>query len=178
MIKYVNGLKDKHKGQDIWIVASGASMNYVDPSFFENKITIGLNSVGVKYKLNYAILKDLVKNGAKEILDSENPPFNSEYVIASEWDKGGCGDGKNSDINKNLIFKKYPNKFYFFKHIRGGYGDTSVLNKNTDKFFISTSTISTSVHIAAFMGAKNIMICGKDEGRLNKDNKNDDRKKI
>ena len=31
-------LKDIHKGQDIYVIASGASMDYVDPSFFEGKI--------------------------------------------------------------------------------------------------------------------------------------------
>ena len=33
-------LKDIHKHRDIYVIASGASMDYVDPSFFEGKITI------------------------------------------------------------------------------------------------------------------------------------------
>lgn len=161
MIRYIDKFKDKHKNKDIWIICAGASMNYVEASFFENKITIGVNKVGKKYKCTYAILKDLVKNGAKEILNCENPPFNSEYVLASEWDKGGLVPYRNTDPTLNKLYEKYPDKFYFFKHIKNGFRNESVFGMD-DHFYISTSTVSTAVHVAAYMGAKNIMICGHD----------------
>ena len=31
-------LKDKHLNEDIYVIASGASMDYIDPTFFESKI--------------------------------------------------------------------------------------------------------------------------------------------
>ena len=102
--RYVSSLKDVHIGSDIWVLGSGASMNYVEPSFFENKITIGLNTVGVRYKTNYTMLKDLVRNGAKEVRNCKSPPFNSDYVIASEWDKGGLGNRLNTDPSLNKIY--------------------------------------------------------------------------
>ena len=46
-VRYIDSLKDVHKNQDIWVIGAGSSMNYVDPSFFDNKITVGLNHVGV-----------------------------------------------------------------------------------------------------------------------------------
>ena len=161
MVRYINEFKNKHIGQDIWIISAGSSMNYVDTSFFVNKITIGVNKVGKKYSCTYAILKDLVKNGAKELVGCEDPPFNSEFVLASEWDKGGLVNFKNTDKSLNKLYAKYPDKFYFYKHIKNGFGNTKVFDSE-DEFFISTSTISTSVHVAAYMGAKNIIICGHD----------------
>ena len=43
MQKTIQELKDKHKGEDIWVIAAGSSMDYVDKSFFSNKIVIGQN---------------------------------------------------------------------------------------------------------------------------------------
>ena len=37
MYKNISELKNKYKGEDIWIVLAGSSMNYVSDSFFENK---------------------------------------------------------------------------------------------------------------------------------------------
>lgn len=161
MTKYISDFKNKHLGEDIWIICAGSSMNYIDTSFFDNKITLGVNKVGKKYRCKYAILKDLVKNGAKEIAECESPPFNSDYVFASEWDKGGLVPYLNTDPSLNKLYEKYPDKFYFYKHIKNGFKDESAFDME-DHFFISTSTISTAVHVSAYMGAKNIMICGHD----------------
>lgn len=161
-VRYIDLLKNKHMGSDIWVLGSGASLNYVEPSFFENKITIGLNHVGVKYKITYAFLKDMVKNGFSELPNCSNPPFNSDYIIASEWDKGGLGSKLNTDPTLNPVYAKYMDKFYFFKHIKNGFGNMSVVHKDSDEMFISTSTITSAVHLAGYMGAKNIMICGHD----------------
>ena len=38
--KSIKELKDIHTGQDIWIIGAGSSMDFVDPSFFDNKICI------------------------------------------------------------------------------------------------------------------------------------------
>ena len=159
VIRYIDSLKNKYVGQDIWILGSGASMNYVDASFFDNKITLGLNRVGVKYKLTYAVLKDLVKNGAREIKNCDSPPFNSEYVVASTWDKAHR-DNLNTDPNLNKLYARYPEKFYFFKHNR--FKDYTVVRPDTDKLFVSSSTMTSAVHLGAYMGAKNIIICGHD----------------
>ena len=45
MYKSIKELKNKHQGEDIWILLAGSSMNYVNNSFFENKITVGQNQM-------------------------------------------------------------------------------------------------------------------------------------
>jgi len=160
MVRYINELKNIHENEDVWIIGAGSSMNYVDPSFFANKITIGLNHVGVKYKTKYIVTKDLVKNGFRELPNSDNPPFNSDFVIASEMDKGGLNPVPNYDESVCEVYRKYKSKFYFFKHTK--FNDTSVIRKNSNKLFLSTSTITSAVHFGGFIGAKNIIICGHD----------------
>ena len=38
-------LKNIYKNKDIWILLAGSSMDYIDTSFFEGKITIGQNQM-------------------------------------------------------------------------------------------------------------------------------------
>ena len=38
MNKSIKELKNIHKGKDIWVLLAGSSMDYVNKSFFENKI--------------------------------------------------------------------------------------------------------------------------------------------
>ncbi len=56
--KNISELKDKHKGEDIWVIAAGSSMDYVDESFFSNKIVIGQNQTYKKYPCDYIVMKD------------------------------------------------------------------------------------------------------------------------
>lgn len=155
MIRPITELKGVHRDSDIYVIASGASMNYIDPLFFKNKIVIGVNQVFKKYKCNYIVrkegsqIKQSVRSGAK--------------VICSKWDSGDIGKGKNI-MNRNLI----PNTpFYEFDHLDNRHTkiDFSVLN--TDKIIVSFSTITSAIHVAAYMGASNIIICGHDCGILN-----------
>ena len=59
--KNITGLKDIYKGLDIWCVLAGSSMDYVDPSFFEDKIVIGLNQVYKKFPCHYIVMKDCLE---------------------------------------------------------------------------------------------------------------------
>jgi len=40
--------------------------------------------------------------------------------------------------------------------------DLSVITKDSDKIVVSYSTITSAMHLAAYMGAKNIFLCGHD----------------
>jgi hypothetical protein len=50
--------KNLHKGEDIYVIASGKSVDFIDNSFFENKITIGINQVYKKIKTKYLLRKE------------------------------------------------------------------------------------------------------------------------
>ena len=39
-MKQLTDYKNIHTGQDIYVVASGKSCDYIQPSFFDNKITL------------------------------------------------------------------------------------------------------------------------------------------
>lgn len=50
--------KNIHTGEDIYIIASGKSLDFLDKSFFENKITIGVNQSYKYIEPQYLVRKE------------------------------------------------------------------------------------------------------------------------
>lgn len=147
-MKNVYELAGCHRGADIWIVAAGPTMDYVGQDFFDGKISIGVNQVYRKYRTTWLVRKE----GAlfDEARESGIP------LIASRYDCGSYQMGLN------------PPGDYVFDHLENEHTrvDLNVIDKKSDKIVVSYSTITSAIHIAAVMGAKNIILCGHDCGTL------------
>lgn len=151
-------LKDIHAGQDIWVIASGPSAGFIDPGFFDGKITIGVNRVWTKFETNYLVIKEgavlqaAIAAGAK--------------VVASEHN---CG---NLDYAANRA-KTNGVDYYTFEHAENHVEDPDLDVIGTDKIVVSFSTITSAMHLAAYMGAANILLvghdCGPIDGKINFD---------
>ena len=148
-------LKNTHQGEDIYVLGSGPSMNHFNKAFFNNKIIIGVNRICRYIKCDYTILKDV--EGLKEINDSSQ----HGKIVASEY----------LHANKHAKILNDKNKIdFFFRHQCNNTNskapnhspDLSVITKDSDKIVVSYSTITSAMHLAAYMGAKNIFLCGHD----------------
>ena len=155
MNKSITELKNIHKGEDIWIIGAGSSMNYVDSSFFENKICISVNHMYEFFPCQYVVGRDLMDpvrwdSTVSDLLNNSTIKF--LYSILHQ------GHGIPNDV-------PLSDNFYSFES--GINEDVRGLECiGTDSMVAIRTTQNTCIHIAAYMGAKNIMICGKDEGRL------------
>lgn len=151
--------KNIHKDSDIYVIGSGPSVNFIDPSFFDNKITIGINQIYKKIKTTYLVRKEyaLLQDILKNVKDSIH--FISQ---------GNCGGKGNS--NYDFIKKNYKDNknIVVYKH---NINNSAVFPDKlpTDGLVVSWSTITTGIHLAAYMGAKNIILLGHDCGTI--DNK-------
>lgn len=140
---------------DIWVVASGASMDYVDPSFFKDKTVVGVNDVYKKFPCQYLVRKDIgdinLASGSIEYCDRTGAK-----LIVSEYE-GGRLTAKKNELDTD---------YYYFPHLNNQSAliDTSVVG--TDTIVVSRSTITSAIHIAYYLGAENIIICGHDCGSL------------
>jgi hypothetical protein len=54
-MKSVVELKNKHEGEDIYILASGKSVDFFNEDFFENKIVIGVNQAYKKICCDFIV---------------------------------------------------------------------------------------------------------------------------
>lgn len=146
--------KDIHKNKDIYILASGKSVDFIDNSFFENKIIIGVNQVYKKVKCQYLVRKD------PHLIDTVLKNNNIIHFISN----GGYG----GDNNKNALhLQKYikNNNIVIFHHNKNTHDIPEVLPEN--KLVVSWSTITSAIHLGAYMGAKNILLVGHDGGQIN-----------
>lgn len=151
-MKHIKELKDIHKGLDLYVIASGKSFDFISKDFFDGKITIGVNQVYKKISCNY-----LVRKESKFIDQSLKTGSN---VIVSKYN---CG---NLNFELNALNVKNE-KLYYFDHRQNQEKiiDTSIFG--TDYIIVSYSTITSAIHIAAYMGAKNIILVGHDCGTIN-----------
>ena len=158
MNKPLTELKNKYNNQDIWIVLAGSSMDYISQEFFENKIVLGVNQVYKHYKCDYVIMKDCMETPrytrSIEQLQSKNIP-----LIFSEYYKGDDSKEKNNANHSNAYYFRHNSKRNSFEY--------GLENLSDDEIISSKSTVTSMMHIAAYMGAKNIILCGHDCGRLN-----------
>ncbi len=147
-MKNVYELAGKYRGADIWIVAAGPTMDFVDPALFENKITIGVNQVFRRIKTDYLVRKETAY--FDEAVASGTP------IIASRYNCGTFRLGLN------------PPGEYVFDHVDNALSDVdlSVIAEGSGKIVVSYSTITSAMHVAAVMGAANIILCGHDCGTL------------
>ena len=150
----ITDLKNKHSGQDIYILCAGGSMDYIDSSFFDNKITIGLNRVGKFFKCDYLISKDSI--GFGNILKNS---LGNPKILISKYETG--------DPGRRLNYIDSPSA-YVFDHFDKPNQEprTNLISTQDSRLVVSFSTVTTGLHAAAFMGSKNIILCGHDCGVL------------
>lgn len=153
-MKSILSLKNTHKDEDIYILASGKSVDFYNEDFFDGKIVIGVNQAYKKIWCDYLVRKEV--KFIKESLETES------LVIVSEYDSGNLNTG-GEKLNTNKVDH---DNLYFFEHLDNLHTkiDTSVFG--SDKIVVSFSTITSAIHIAAYMGAKNIILIGHDCGTI------------
>jgi hypothetical protein len=144
-------LKNIHDGADIWVIASGPSAGFVEPGFFDGKITIGVNRVWTRFETKYLVVKEQAVLPAAIATGS--------VVVASNHN---CGNLSYA-VNKA---KTNGRNYYYFEHQNNEteHIDLSVIG--SDKIIVSFSTITSAMHLAAYMGAANIILVGHDCGTI------------
>ena len=153
----------KHSGKDIYIVGSGASLNYIDKSFFNNKIVIGVNHVYKLCKVDYIIIHH--HNVSNFILDNQlNKRF--KIVVARH---------ESCILNSAKLTENYGNKqTYIYDHLDQEYRNVNFtpiinldINKPHNQLITGGTIIVDAIGLAYYLGASNIILVGVDGGTIN-----------
>lgn len=153
MYKHLIELKNIHADRDIYILGSGKSMDFMPLSFYDDKITIGINLLYKYYACTYIFLKDIVT--ARGLL---------EHLIPAN-DVGCQFITTTHHRGKAHIWKSKLRDYYVAPAGEwGGFIDKNLID--TDTMVNSHSSITTAIHIAYYMGARNIILSGIDCGLL------------
>lgn len=148
--------KDKHKDQTIHVFGSGATLNYLDPAYFDHTTNITTNFAGSVFGLkNYYCFSHYHDDSRKE--------NNRDQCLAVFTpDKEHGTDGYFIDIQENIVL---------FEATQGRPGasfDPSGKDWPTkeDSLVVGSSGLHGAMHLAAYMGAKFIVLVGADCGTL------------
>ena len=152
MYKPLIEYKNKHAGQDIYILASGASMDFMPLSFFDGKVTIGLNLIHRFLKCTYIFIKDI--KSKRGFIQHYNGIIKSGATMITV----SGHDGLNHDFTTHREYIIAPVDRW------GGFIEPKMIG--TDVMVNSHMSITTAIHIAYYMGAKNIVLCGADGGMI------------
>jgi hypothetical protein len=152
MKRNINEIKDIHTGQDVYVLCSGASMNFIDKSFFDGKLCVSVNRVYKFFPCQYTVLKHY-----EDVMPAIQLGVTT---IASKHDCGNLGSRENL----------FDGDYYVFNHLANEESriDLSPLTDTTKDGYlvVSWSTVTSAIHFAYYIGAKNIIVCGHDCGRV------------
>ena len=152
--------KNIHKDMDIYVLASGKSVDFIDNSFFDNKIIIGINQVYKKVFCSYLVRKEA--NFIKKVIEENKDAI---HFIS----RGNCGNRSDDSYKKtaNQLKDIDTKNVVLYEHNSNNHDKGEVKLPKEDNLYVSFSTITTGIHLAAYMGAKNIILIGHDCGSLN-----------
>ena len=185
-------LKNKHKGQRCFIVATGSSINKLDLSFLKDEITIGINLILRKedFTPKYLCVADttVTERHYDDIFNERMS--NGTYVICNGCNiankhhpqrHGNCHNNPGSTCRNINIDDKYKN-IHFVKHdeISGIHENHNNWPENTklmktDQYYIDEelktitgyggSTIDNlAIPLAVHLGCTEIYLIGADAG--------------
>jgi hypothetical protein len=150
----IYNLYDKHVGEDIYIVGTGPSMQFFPASFFEGRVTIGLNQAYRIAPMMYSITvhPELVRE--YERLPEKNP---------TQW----CIKAWKAPMN---VTPKHPHYYVFQagdpKH---GHNLDYIEKRVKNLLYQGRGVQQTAMNLACHMGARSIILVGVDMCSLDGD---------
>jgi hypothetical protein len=162
--KFVEELRDAHRGEEIWVIGTGSSLNDFPLDFFDDKITIAIN--GAIYKYPGCTYWHGHHEVWREYLRDEKPEFLEKSIICYPMP----GDfPHNTPRTPEGFFGELtslPYWLYFLDSCVLSKGEVAgvvkQINEKVDKVsFRACETVGhIAMEIAYLMGADNITLAG------------------
>lgn len=147
----INSQYGKFTG-DVYILGSGATMDYFNKWFFRDRVVIGLNNIYKSFRCDYVLSHH--HEIVQEAIDA------GQTVITS----------KHNICQSAFPAHNFNGEYYFYEHTEQGF--CSVDMTKFGKVILAAGTpVVAAMQIAWKMGFGNIIFCGVDggsiDGRLN-----------
>lgn len=147
----IKSLKSKEEGKDIYILANAPSIKKENLSLLRDKITIGMNANPLLEKefgfiSQYYVVSDrrFINHPEKRKMCTEMLDKSTIRILREELEE---------DDDKNVTNQTY------YVRVLGKNGFSMNLHKG---YYFGATTTMLAIHLAAYLGAKNIYILGMD----------------
>ena len=147
-------LKDRHLGETIWVFGSGPSLNFIDPEFFDDKVCVTTNHVGVGYPLksfysysNYHA-EDVALTFGKGLIVAVM--LARDTLRQTEWP---------GEVPDNVALSEADSY-----SPPGSSWNPYRMPPPDGQIVYGSSSIHGATHLAAHLGGRNIVLVGHDAG--------------
>jgi len=146
-------LAGKHDGDTVWVTGSGRSLSFIDAGFFDDKVTVAVNLSARLHGFTPTYLFSHYHRHISADLDSESIGVTLERDTLSNqpWD----------DAPENVCF--YP---HASSQPAGEKWDPYAKPPLEGSLVYGSSSLHGAMHLAAFVGARFVVLVGADCGTL------------
>lgn len=153
----LRGLKNAHALEDVWVVASDASLDYFPDGFFEGRTVITLNRPHVPSR--YCVSKnDNDRTGRSDWVQQHIDAHPDTLFVVSKHCNGDV-NRMVSDVTGAVLFDHWNNRVHAFN------ADTDIPD-HPYMLLVSYSTLGSALHLAAYMGARTCFVVGASGGEF------------
>ena len=145
-------LFDTHVGEDIYVVGTGPSMRYFPASFFEGRVTIGLNQAWKYAPLTYSVT-------VHPELVVEYSRLGGRHVHPTTW----VIKAHKAPLNLSENDKRW----YVFKSAGHRGHEERFMRTRHNFLYVGRGIQTAGICLAANMGARSVILVGCDMGVLN-----------
>jgi len=150
-IRYLRGF---HKGETVWLLGSGKSLDFVPRNFFNDKIVVGVNATCNDWPVDYAF--------AHHYEDAQHALDHGLIVVASQYDQGRAENGMNELKNGAWFQYKHP---WQPKTLVMDMGPME--RDDPDALVIGSNTVTSAMDFAGrILEASTLVLCGVDGGSI------------
>ena len=146
--------KDAAEGEKVYVIASGASLDYIDPAFFADEWVVAVNFIGRELGLEHYIMCSHYHLDAIEMEGTDI------QVIVPEIDQGGNHLAPHAPTGRNV---------YAFPTNQQRYAQFDVDHDwptEPDSLPVGPTSLHFAMAFAAYLGAATIILVGADCGTL------------
>lgn len=153
------GFRDSRKGETAWVLASGASLNYIPRSFWHGRLVVCVNFVGVRLGLaEFYSVTHYHRDAA--LIATERPDL---PVIAPRIDQGGPAAIPVPPDESNIFYINTGTQAY------SQFDCAELWPRQPDTLVVGPTSLHMTMHFAQYLGATSIILAGADCGLLDGD---------
>jgi hypothetical protein len=150
------GFRDTRRGETIYVLGSGATLNHLEADFFADKVTIALNTLAFCWPVRPTYIVTKYHEEGEQLAEA----LPDVPVVIPRWCHG--------NLNSSEAASERPNVYVFDHGMNPGpeFDAGKHWPLDPDGLVVSWSTITTAMHLAAYLGAGTIILVGHDCGQL------------
>jgi hypothetical protein len=150
----LSDLKNLHPGETIWVLGSGPSLNFLDPEFFDDKVCVTVNFVGKTFGLKSFYAYSNYHASALEGAFGESVKV--AVLLACDTLSGNPWPG---EVPQHIALSHATSYAP-----PGSSWNPYRMPPPEGQIVYGSSSIHGAIHLAAHLGAKNIVLVGADCG--------------